>query len=101
MPETPEKSEKKLSVPSKPLSLKGREAEERRIAEEEALLRKSRESAERSERDAAEARKADEEKRRKHELEAKVKAEQEAKKRFGEDATTAARPAPAVRPALE
>ena len=60
-------------------------AEERKIAEEEALIRKSRESAERSERDAAEARKADEEKRRKHELETKVKAEQEAKKRFGED----------------
>jgi translation initiation factor IF-2 len=78
-----------------------REAEERKIAEEEALIRKSRESVERSERDAAEARKADEEKRRKHELETKLKAEQEAKKRFGEDAATAARPAPAVRPALE
>ena len=78
-----------------------REAEERKIAEEEALIRKSRESVERSERDAAEARKADEEKRRKHELETKLKAEQEAKKRFGEDATTAARPAAAVRPALE
>src|SRR6185437_1504689 len=38
-----------------------REAEERKIAEEEALIRKSRESVERSERDAAEARKADEE----------------------------------------
>src|SRR6188472_3333535 len=71
-----------------------REAEERKIAEEEALIRKSRESVERSERDAAEARKADEEKRRKHDLETKLKAEQEAKKRFGEDATTAARPAP-------
>src|ERR1700716_1746819 len=78
-----------------------REAEERKIAEEEALIRKSRESVERSERDAAEARKADEEKRRKHELETKLKAEQEAKKRFGEDAATAARPAAAVRPALE
>src|SRR6478735_6036689 len=62
-----------------------REAEERKIAEEEALIRKSRESVERSERDAAEARKA----------------EQEAKKRFGEDATAAARPATAARPALE
>src|SRR4051794_1960971 len=78
-----------------------REAEERKIAEEEALIRKSRESVERSERDAAEARKADEEKRRKHELETKLKAEQEAKKRFGEDATAAARPATAARPALE
>ena len=38
-----------------------REAEERKIAEEEALLRKSRETVERSERDAAEARKAEEE----------------------------------------
>src|SRR5262245_17958718 len=44
-----------------------REAEERRIAEEEAELRKTRETAERSERDAADARKADEETRRKHE----------------------------------
>src|SRR5437016_5421695 len=35
-----------------------REAEERKIAEEEALLRKQRETAERTERDAAEARKA-------------------------------------------
>ncbi len=62
-----------------------REAEERKIAEEEALVRKSREDIERVEREAAEARKADEEKRRKHELETKVKAEQEAKKRFGEE----------------
>jgi translation initiation factor IF-2 len=78
-----------------------REAEERRIAEEEAQLRKTRETAERSERDAADARKADEEKRRKHELEAKLKAEQEAKKRFGEDAAAAARPGAVARPALE
>jgi len=78
-----------------------REAEERKIAEEEAAIRKSRESAERVERDAAEARKAEEDKRRKHDLETKVKAEQEAKKRFGDDATTTtARPA-AARPALE
>jgi translation initiation factor IF-2 len=77
-----------------------REAEERKIAEEEALLRKTRETAERSERDAAEARKADEEKRRKHDLEAKLKAEQEAKKRFGEEAAAAAKTAVA-RPALE
>jgi translation initiation factor IF-2 len=78
-----------------------REAEERRIAEEEAELRKTRETAERSERDAADARKADEEKRRKHELEAKLKAEQEAKKRFGEDAAATARPGAVARPALE
>src|ERR1700730_8050280 len=76
-----------------------REAEERRIAEEEALLRKSRETVERTERDAAEARRAEEERRRKHELETKLKAEQEAKKRFGEDATQA-QPL-AGRPALE
>ena len=56
-----------------------REAEERKIAEEEALIRKTREDIERGEREAAEARKADEEKRRKHDLETKAKAEQEAK----------------------
>jgi translation initiation factor IF-2 len=62
-----------------------REAEERKIAEEEALIRKTREDIERVEREAAEARKVDEEKRRKHDQETKVKAEQEAKKRFGEE----------------
>ncbi len=77
-----------------------REAEERKIAEEEALVRKTREDAERLERDAAEARKAEEDKRRKQELEAKVKGEQEAKKRFGEDAAAAAA-RPGARPALE
>src|SRR6516165_3246240 len=76
-----------------------REAEERKIAEEEAFVRTLREAAERTEREAAEARKADEEKRRKHDLEAKVKAEQEAKKRFGEDSIATARPG--ARPALE
>src|SRR5215831_10458941 len=40
-----------------------REAEERKIAEEEAFVRTLREAAERTEREAAEARKADEEKR--------------------------------------
>ena len=62
-----------------------REAEERKIAEEEAQIREARDKIERVEREAAEARKADEEKRRKHELETKAKAEQEAKKRFGEE----------------
>src|SRR6266446_1774694 len=76
-----------------------REAEERKIAEEEAFVRTLREAAERTEREAAEARKADEERRRKHELETKLKAEQEAKKRFGEDAVLTARPG--ARPALE
>jgi translation initiation factor IF-2 len=82
-----------------------REAEERKIAEEEAAIRKIREEAERAEREAAEARKADEEKRRKHDLETKAKAEQEAKKRFGEEATVTApaqvRPGTAARPVLE
>ena len=76
-----------------------REAEERKIAEEEAFIRTMREAAERTEREAAEARKADEERRRKHDLETKLKAEQEAKKRFGEDAVLTARPG--ARPALE
>ena len=77
-----------------------REAEERKIAEEEAFVRKTREEAERHEREAAEARKAEEDKRRKQELEAKAKGEQEAKKRFGED-TSAAAARPGARPALE
>ena len=68
-----------------------REAEERKIAEEEAFVRSMRE--------AAEARKAEEERRRKHDLETKLKAEQEAKKRFGEDTVLTARPG--ARPALE
>src|SRR5258707_1265065 len=76
-----------------------REAEERKIAEEEAFVRTLREAAERTEREAAEARKADEERRRKHELETKLKAEQEAKKRFGEDAVTAGRPTARPAPA--
>ena len=76
-----------------------REAEQRKIAEEEAFVRTLREAAERTEREAAEARKADEERRRKHDLETKLKAEQEAKKRFGEDAVITARPS--ARPALE
>ena len=76
-----------------------REAEQRKIAEEEAFVRTLREAAERTEREAAEARKADEERRRMHDLESKLKAEQEAKKRFGEDAVITARPS--ARPALE
>jgi translation initiation factor IF-2 len=61
-----------------------REAEQRRIAEEEARRQRTREEAERAERDAAEARKREEEDRRKHDEETKRRAEQEAKKRFGE-----------------
>src|SRR5215813_4292444 len=60
-----------------------KDAEERRIAEEQAHIREMREAIERTEREAAEARKREEDDRRKHEDEAKRKAEQEAKKRFG------------------
>ena len=82
--------------------LRLREAEQRKIAEEEALVRKTREEVERLEREEAERRKAEEERRRKHDLETKLKAEQEAKKRFGEDAAaSAARPVTGARPALE
>jgi translation initiation factor IF-2 len=76
-----------------------REAEERKIAEEEAHIRIARDAAERTEREAAEARKRGEEDRRRHDEETKRKAELEAKKRFGEDTATAARPA--ARPVLE
>jgi translation initiation factor IF-2 len=76
-----------------------REAEERKIAEEEAHIRVARDASERTEREAAEARKRGEEDRRRHDEETKRKAELEAKKRFGEDTTTAARPA--ARPVLE
>src|SRR5262252_8609256 len=62
-----------------------RDAEERKIAEEQARIREMREAIERTEREAAEARKRDEDDRRKHDEETKRKAEQEAKKRFGED----------------
>ena len=75
-----------------------REAEERKIAEEEARIRQSREEIERAERMAAEARKLNEEVRRKHDEETKRKADEVAKKRFGAD-TIAAKPG--ARPALE
>ena len=65
-----------------------REAEERKIAEEEARIRQSREEIERAERAAAEARKLNEESRRKHDEETKRKADEVAKKRFGADTTT-------------
>jgi translation initiation factor IF-2 len=70
-----------------------REAEERKIAEEAALIRQSRQGVERTEREAADARKRDEEDRRKHEEDAKRKAGEVAKKRFGgEDDTKKAVP---------
>src|ERR1700682_2303169 len=76
-----------------------REHEERSRAEQEALVRRGREEADRAERAASEARKINEESRRKHDEETKRKADEVAKKRFGTDATTAARPG--ARPALE
>jgi translation initiation factor IF-2 len=76
-----------------------REAEERKIAQEEAELRAKRETHERAERDAAEARKHEEDERRKHEEESKRKADEVAKKRFGEE--EAKRTGPSARPALE
>jgi translation initiation factor IF-2 len=76
-----------------------REHEERSRAEQEALVRRSREESDRAERAASEARKLNEESRRKHDEETKRKADEVAKKRFGTDATTAAKPG--ARPALE
>jgi translation initiation factor IF-2 len=73
---------------------KVRDVEERRIAEEEAKRRSSKEGVEQAEREAAEARRKAEEDRHRQDEEAKRKAELEAKKRFGEaEARTAAAPA--------
>jgi translation initiation factor IF-2 len=74
-----------------------REAEERKIAEEEAVIRQAREAAERNERAAAEARKRDEDDRRRHDEETKRKAGEVAKKHFGD--VTAGKPG--ARPVLE
>ena len=63
---------------------KMRDVEERRLAEEEAKRRNSREGIEQAEREAAEARRKAEEERHRQDEEAKRKAELEAKKRFGE-----------------
>src|SRR6202163_2679655 len=76
-----------------------REHEERSRAEQDALVRRTREEADRAERAASEARKLNEESRRKHDEETKRKADEVAKKRFGTDATTATKPG--ARPALE
>jgi translation initiation factor IF-2 len=75
-----------------------RDVEERRVAEEEAKRRSSKEGVEQAEREAAEGRRKAEEDRHRQDEEAKRKAELEAKKRFGEaEARTAAAPArPAV-----
>src|SRR3954470_21709925 len=69
-----------------------REAEERKIAEEEAKIRQQREAIEKVEREAAEARKREEDERRKHDEVIKKKADEVVKKRFGEGETAPARP---------
>jgi translation initiation factor IF-2 len=76
---------------------KVRDVEERRLAEEEAKRRNSKEGIEQAEREAAEARRKAEEERHRQDEEAKRKAELEAKKRFGEaEAKAAAAAAPAT-----
>src|SRR5882672_4907492 len=78
---------------------KTRDAEERRLAEEEARRRNSKEGIEQAEREAAEARRKAEEERHRQDEEAKCKAELEAKKRFGEAEAKAATVARAAVPA--
>jgi len=80
-----------------------REAEERKIAEEDAKIREQRSAVERAERVAAETRKREEDERRRHDVEVKNKADEVAKKRLGGEettttTTTAARPG--VRPVV-
>src|SRR6476620_6874263 len=75
---------------------KMRDVEERRLAEEEAKRRNSKEGIEQAEREAAEARRKAEEERHRQDEEAKRKAELEAKKRFGEAEARAATTARAV-----
>src|SRR6266851_473988 len=78
---------------------KVRDVEERRLAEEEAKRRNSKEGIEQAEREAAEARRKAEEERHRQDEEAKRKAELEAKKRFGEAEAKAATAAAAAVPA--
>src|ERR1700719_3575415 len=79
---------------------KVRDVEERRLAEEEAKRRNSKEGIAQAEREAAEARRKAEEERHRQDEEAKRKAELEAKKRFGEaEARAATTAAPAARAA--
>ncbi len=75
-----------------------REAEERRMAEEEAHIRHAREEAERADRAAADARKRKEEERRIQDEATKTKADALAKKVFGADTAVTKSTA---RPALE
>src|SRR6202142_3415776 len=77
---------------------KVRDVEERRLAEEEARRRNSREGIEQAEREAAETRRKAEEERHRQDEEAKGKAEAEAKKRFGEAEAKAASTARAALP---
>ncbi len=77
-----------------------RDVEERRIAEEEAKRRSSREGIEQAEREAAEARRKAEEERHRQDEEAKRKAELEAKKRFGEAEARPTAAAAAARSAI-
>src|SRR5205809_5064725 len=77
---------------------KVRDIEERRLAEEEAKRRNSKEGIEQAEREAAEARRKAEEERHRQDEEAKRKAELEAKKRFGEAEAKAATVARAAAP---
>src|SRR3982075_1789197 len=78
---------------------KVRDVEERRLAEEEAKRRNSKEGIEQAEREAAEARRRGEEERHRQDEEAKRKAELEAKKRFGEAEAKTAAAAKAALPA--
>src|SRR6266478_3611580 len=78
---------------------KVRDVEERRLAEEEAKRRNSKEGIEQAEREAAEVRRKAEEERHRQDEEAKRKAELEAKKRFGEAEARAAAAARAAAPA--
>ena len=73
-----------------------REAEERKIAEEDARIREARDAIERVERDAAEARKREEDDRRRHDEETKRKADDVAKKRFGGETEVKPRLTPGV-----
>ena len=75
---------------------KVRDMEERRLAEEEARRRNSKEGIEQAEREAAEARRKAEDERHRQDEEAKRKAELEARKRFGEAEARAAAPARAI-----
>ncbi len=78
-----------------------RDAEERKIAEEEARNRAARDAFEKAERDAAEGRKREEEDRRKHDEQTKRKADEVAKKRFGVDSAEVTARSPGARPVLE